>query len=112
MALFFDSIWFDAQLAAAGLRRPDVAAALGLSAEQIGDLWKDQRELSVADVRTLATLLRAPAAEIAGRAGVSTPVPPDEPDAALARVHERLDRLERTLADIKALVLDLRARPQ
>lgn len=112
MALFFDSTWFDARLAAAGLQRSDLAAALGLSAEQLGELWKDQRELSAADVRTLARLLCAPAAEVAARAGVSTPVPSDQPDDAVAQVHERLDRLERTLADIKALVLDLRARLQ
>jgi transcriptional regulator with XRE-family HTH domain len=110
MALFFDSTWFDEKLAAAGLQRSHVAAALGLSVEQVGELWKDQRELSAADVRTLAALLRAPAAEIAARAGVSTPVPSEQPADALARVHERLDRLERALADIKALVLDLRAR--
>lgn len=112
MALFFDSTWFDAKLAAAGLKRSDVAAALGLSAEQVGELWKDQRELSAADVRTLAALLRVPAAEIAARAGVSTPVPSDRHDDELSRMHERLDRLERTLAEIKALVLDLRARQQ
>ena len=112
MALFFDSTWFDARLAAAGLQRSDAAAALGLSVTQLSELWKDQRELSATDVRTLAALLRAPAAEVAARAGISTPVPSDQPADALTRVHERLDRLERTLADIKALVLDLRARLQ
>jgi hypothetical protein len=110
MALFFDSMWFDARLAAAGLQRSDAETALGLSTAELDELWKDQRELSAADVRTLAVLLRAPPAEIAARAGISTPVPSDQPADALARVHERLDRLERTLADIKALVLDLRAR--
>jgi len=53
-----------------------------------------------------------PSPDIATRAGISTPVPSDQPDEALVRVHERLDRLERTLAEIKALVLDLRARQQ
>ena len=47
MALFFDSAWFDARLEASGLRRADVAAALGLTAEQIAELWKDQRELMI-----------------------------------------------------------------
>jgi hypothetical protein len=75
-------------------------------------MWKDQRELSAADVRALAKLLQIAAPEIATRAGVSTPVPAPESDAALAKLNERLDRLERTLAEIKALVLDLRARPQ
>lgn len=112
MALFFDSAWFDAQIEAAGLRRADVAAALGLSAEQISELWKDQRELSAANVRALSALLGVPPAEIASRAGVSTPVPKDARSDALVRLHERLDRVERTLAEIKALVLDLRSRPQ
>ena len=112
MALFFDSAWFDARLEASGLRRADVAAALGLTAEQVAELWKDQRELSAANVRTLSALLGAPPAEIAERAGVSTPVPKDAPSDALANLHERLDRVERTLAEIKALVLDLLSKPQ
>jgi transcriptional regulator with XRE-family HTH domain len=112
MALFFDSAWFDARLVAAGLKRTDVAAALGLSAEQLAELWKDQRELSAGNVRTLSALLGVPAAEIAERAGVSTPVPKDVSSDALAHLNERLDRVERSLAEIKALVLDLRTKPQ
>jgi transcriptional regulator with XRE-family HTH domain len=110
MALFFDSDWFDARLAALGFERRDVAAALGLTFEQVGEMWKDQRELSAADVRALARLLQIAAPEIATRAGVSTPVPELESDEAMAKVNERLDRIERALAEIKALVLDLRAR--
>ena len=109
MALFFDSAWFDARLAAAGLRRADAAAALGLDAEQISELWKDQRELSANDVRILSALLAAPPAEIASRAGVSTPVPKEAVPNALAAFDERLARVERTLAEIKALLLDLRS---
>jgi predicted transcriptional regulator len=76
-------------------------------------MWKDQLELSAADVRTLAKLLHVSTSEIATRAGVSTPAPAlEEGDAALASLNERLDRLERTLAEIKALVLDLRTRAQ
>jgi len=67
MALFFDSAWFDSRLEALGLQRSHVAGALGLIAEQVADLWKDQRELSARDVRTLSALLRVPAAEIATR---------------------------------------------
>ena len=112
MALFFDSQWFDAQLSARKLSRADAAKALGLDAEQIADLWKDQRELSVRDVRVLAALLGHPAQEIATRAGVSTPVPVETPDtnAALAEFGERLTRIERTLVELKALILDLRKR--
>jgi len=112
MALFFDSVWFDARLPELGLRYADVSAALGLTSQQVSELWKDQRELSAADVRALSTLLRVSTSEIATRAGVSTPVPAPDGDEALVRLNERLDRLERTLAEIKALVLDLRARAQ
>jgi transcriptional regulator with XRE-family HTH domain len=109
--LFFDTDWFDARLAEFGLKQADISAALGLTPEQVNDLWKDQRELRIADVRALSKLLRASVEEIATRAGVSTPVPTLENDEALAKVNERLDRLERMLAEIKALVLDLRTRP-
>ena len=112
MALFFDSAWFDSRLEVLGLQRSQVAGALGLNAEQIAELWKDQRELSAADVRTLSALLRVPAAEIAARAGVSTPLPKDMSGDAVAQLNERLDRVERMLAEIKALVLDLRSRAQ
>jgi len=111
MALFFDSEWFDARLAGAGLARGDVAMALGLSAEQIAEVWKDQRELSANDVRVLSALLSVPAAEIASRAGVSTPVPKEAPPShELAAISERLARVERALAELKTLVLALGAR--
>jgi transcriptional regulator with XRE-family HTH domain len=115
MALFFDADWFDAQLTVRALSRADVAHALGLNAEQIAELWKDQRELSVRDVRALAALLGASVQEIAARAGVSTPVPADPPidtAAALVELSERLARVERGLLELKALLLDLRDRPQ
>lgn len=104
MALFFDSAWFDTRLAAAGLARGNVAAALGLTEEQVADLWKDQRELTADNVRVLGLLLGVPAAEIASRAGVSTPVPKD------VSGEDRLARIERTLDEIKALLLELRTR--
>ena len=112
MALFFDTDWFDARLKEFGLKHTDVASALALTPEQVSDMWKDQRELSAADVRHLARLLCVSTEEIATRAGVSTPVPALENDEALDKLNERLDRLERTLAEIKALVLDLRTRSQ
>jgi hypothetical protein len=112
MALFFDTDWFNARLQEFGLKPADISAALGLTPEQVDDMWKDQRELSAADVRALSKLLQVSAAEIATHAGVSTPFPAVEGDEALDKVNERLDRIERTLAEIKALVLDLRTRPQ
>src|SRR4029078_1997896 len=102
MALFFDAQWFDARLSACGLSRADAAKALGLDAAQISELWKDQRELSVRDVRVLAQLIGARAAEVANRAGVSTPVPGERPEdaaAAMAELSERLSRVERSLLE-------------
>jgi len=110
MALFFDSDWFDSRLAALGLRRADIGAALGFNAEQISEIWKDQRELNAGHVRTLSALLGVPAPEIADRAGVSTPIPKDIPSGEMNQIGERLDRIERSLAELKALVLELRAR--
>jgi len=113
MALFFDSVWFDARLASAGLTRATIAAALGLTEQQVGELWKDQRELSADNVRVLSALLGAPAAEIADRAGISTPVPKEAPPdaAALRDLAERLTRVERALAEIKSLILTLGPKP-
>lgn len=117
MALFFDTDWFDAALARTGLARADLARALGLSGEQIAEVWKDQRELSAANVAIIAALLAVPAEEIANHAGVSTPVPRPVPRdaaglaAAVADLSERMTRLERTLAEVKALLLDMRHTP-
>jgi transcriptional regulator with XRE-family HTH domain len=97
MALFFDSRWFDARLEALGLSRADIAGALGITSEQLAEMWKDQRELSANDVRILSALLAVGPEEIARRAGVSTPVPRiDDP------ISERLNRIEQALAEIRA----------
>jgi hypothetical protein len=111
MALFFDSEWFDARLVAAGLSRANLAAALGLTEPQLADVWKDQRELTADNVRMLGVLLAATPAEIASRAGVSTPVPKEAPPG-LAELSQRLARVEEALAEIKALVLALHGKPR
>jgi transcriptional regulator with XRE-family HTH domain len=106
MALFFDSAWFDAQLARAGLSRADVAAALGLSDREIGELWKDQREVHARDVRMLAALLGVSREEVASRAGVSTPRPDDDkPD-----LEARVARVEAALATLSEEIRTLRDR--
>src|ERR1700744_4465689 len=79
MALFFDAEWFNARLAAAHLARGDVARALGVSESEIAEVWKDQRELSARDAPVLASLLGVAPADIAHRAGISTPIPRTEP---------------------------------
>lgn len=98
MALFFDSEWFDQRLAALGLTRDAIAAALGFSADQLAEVWKDQRELRADHVRMLAGLLGVPAEEIASRAGVSTPVPRSDVETRLARVEAELVAIKALLA--------------
>ena len=105
MALFFDTQWFDERLAAAGLTRARLAQALSLTQSQIAEIWKDQRELSAREVATIASLLGATPQDVAHHAGISTPVPQA---TSLAEIAERLTRVERTLAELKALVIDLR----
>lgn len=100
MALFFDSGWFDARLSSLGLKRADVGAALGLNESQIAEMWKDQRELAAGEVRLIAALLGVTPKEVAGRAGVSTPVPCE----ASADLEWRLARVEAELAEIRALL--------
>ncbi len=103
MALFFDSEWFDARLVSAGLKRSDLAMALGLSEREIGELWKDQREISADNVRVIAPLLGATPHDVAKHAGVSTPIPA----ATMATTGWR--RIEMDLKEIKALLMELRA---
>ena len=96
MALFFDQAWFDAELARTGASREDVARLLSLTPQQVGELWKDQRELTARDVALLGRFLNQPVHVIAERAGVSTPVPDEKagPDAVIAALSERVDLLE------------------
>ncbi len=104
MALFFDKDWFDAALARSHMQRDDLARALGLSDVEIAELWKDQRELSAAEVSTIAALLAVSPEDIAHHAGVSTPVPRADAGDALARLEARLARVETLLEDIKILL--------
>ncbi len=109
MALFFDQGWFDAQLKQLGATQDDVARLLKLSSEQVAELWKDQRELRAADVQALAEYLKVAAAEVAMRAGVSTPIPAASKtiEKQLEEVNERLTRIERMIGELKTLMLPL-----
>ncbi|NWH08048.1 MAG: DNA-binding protein [Alphaproteobacteria bacterium] len=110
MALFFDAAWFNAQLAAGGLTAHDLARHLALSPEEVALMWKDQREVSASEVLAMARLFNATPEEVARRAGVSTPIPKTGGEAnaqilaALSAIEGRLQRLERGLADLKAMI--------
>ena len=111
MALFFDQDWFEARLKERGATREDLARLLKLTSEQVAELWKDQRELGAHQVSTIARLLGVPAADVARRAGVSTPVPDESNDvsARLDDMNERLQRLEKLVAELKVLLTTPRA---
>lgn len=106
MALFFDTGWFDAKLAAAHLSRADLARALGLSDGEIAEMWKDQRELSARHVAVIAALLNANANDVAEHAGISTPVPA----STTSDIDVRLTRIERSLEEMKAMLRELKDR--
>lgn len=102
MALFFDAEWFDARLGERGLSRTVLAAAAGLSEAELALAFKDQRELSAAEVAVFAELLGASAQEVAERAGISTPVPGrDDAGARIAALERRVAALEAELARLK-----------
>ena len=104
MALFFDQAWFDARLAERHLGKGDLGAVLGLDERAVAEIWKDQRELKADDVTVISALLNLPPAEIASRAGISTPVPGqtvarkgDDLAARLAAIEAKLDEILRRL---------------
>ena len=103
MALFFDAQWFDERLAERGLTRDALGAAAGLSAADLALVFKDQREISAAEVAIFAELLGVGVAQVANRAGISTPVPGHAGDAA-----DRIVALERRVAALEAEVSRLK----
>ena len=98
MALFFDAPWFDEKLSERGLSRAAMAAVAGLGEAELAEVFKDQREVSAGQVAAFAELLGVTAAEVADRAGVSTPTPKDDPVADLER---RVAALEAEIARLR-----------
>lgn len=121
MALFFDQRWFTDRLNELGKTPNGLAEAMGIELIDLAAVWKDQRELSVAEVRAMAAYLDAPVADVASRAGISTPIPEDACDAPAAAgeasgallvrlddMDARLARLERIVGDVHALLMEQR----
>ncbi|WP_293901628.1 helix-turn-helix domain-containing protein [Phenylobacterium sp.] len=103
MALFFDAPWFEAKLAERGLSRAVMAAVAGLTADELALVFKDQREVSAGQVAAFAELLGVSAAQVADRAGISTPAPgaPSAADANLAALERRVALLEAEIARLR-----------
>ncbi len=100
MALFFDKSWFDARLAERGLTRETLAAAAGLSADDLGLVFKDQREIAPAELRAFAELLGVDVSEAATRSGVTTKAV--EGADRLDQFEARLDQVENWIAEFEA----------
>ncbi len=102
MALFFDAAWFDEMLESRGLSRTVLAAVAGLTEAELVLVFKDQRELSAGQVAAFAELLGVSAAEVANRAGVSTPTPgASSPDTRVDALERRVAALEERLARLE-----------
>ena len=100
MALLFDQLWYDARLAERGLTRAVLAAVAGMTGEELALAYKDQRELTAAQIAAFAELLGVPLAEAARRAGVGA--------HAAALLGETLS-LDQKVAALEARVVALEA---
>ncbi|KRA61726.1 DNA-binding protein [Caulobacter sp. Root655] len=103
MALFFDQAWYDARLAERGLTRAVLAAVAGMTSDELALAFKDQRELTAAQVAAFAELLGVSLAEAARRAGVGAHA------AALVPPPEESVSLDRKVADLETRVAALEA---
>lgn len=120
MALFFDQDWFRARLAEAGKTHDILAAAAGLTVEELAAVWKDQMEVTADMVAGFARVLNVDAGEVASRCGVSTPdgavsvgpdhIARDDIRAMLTEGLARLDRLEGDVAMLQNLMTQLVAK--
>jgi uncharacterized small protein (DUF1192 family) len=107
MTLFFDQLWYDARLAERGLTRAVLAAVAGMTGEELVLAYKDQRELTAAQIAAFAELLGVPLAEAARRAGVgahaaSLPGEVLSVEQKVAALEARVAALEAELARLKA----------
>jgi hypothetical protein len=99
MALFFDRVWYETRLAQRGLDRAVLAAVAGMDVAALDLAFKDQRELSAAELTAFAELLGVTPAEAALRAGVRTAQKThDARDDRIAKLEARVAALEARLA--------------
>ncbi len=102
MTLFFDPGWYDARLAERGLDRAALAAAAGMDRQALDLAFKDQRELSPAEVAVFAEMLGVSREEAAQRAGIGAHAAPVDPAARrIADLEARVAALEARLAALE-----------
>jgi uncharacterized protein YceH (UPF0502 family) len=106
MALFFDQSWYDARLAERELSRTVLAAVAGMTGEELALAYKDQRELTAAQIAAFAELLGVPLAEAARRAGVGAHAA--APVAATPSLEQRVAALEARMASLEAEIARLK----
>ena len=106
MALFFDQVWYDARLAERGLARAVLAAVAGMTGEELALAYKDQRELTAAQIAAFAELLGVPLAEAARRAGVGAHAAA-LPGEALS-LDQKVAALEARVAALEAEIVRLK----
>ena len=102
MSLFFDAAWFDARLDALGLDRGALAAAAGLTREDLHQIIVNEREPSAAELEAFATVLRAELVEVTLRSGVASRQPEggQDSESRLDDLDARLDRIDRWLEEL------------
>lgn len=101
MSLFFDVAWFDARLGELGLDRGALAAAAGISRDDLHLIVLNEREPSGSELSAFAALLGVDLIEISLRSGISSRGPaPEDPTARLDDLDARLDRIDRWLEDL------------
>ena len=106
MSLFFDQDWFSAQLEKKQANKAMFAEALGVSAEVMAMIWKDQRALAADEVRKAARFLDVSEADIIKYAGIATPRAAGRSSACdLDDIALKLDRIERMLIELKHMVV-------
>lgn len=89
-------------MAERGLTPTVLAAASGMSEAELALVFKDQRELSAGEVAVFAELLGEAPAEIARQAGISTPVPDQDPLARIAALEHRVAVLEAEIVRLRS----------
>ena len=97
MGLCFDAAWGDTRLGALKLDRAALAAAAGLSREDLALIFANEREASGSEIRAFAALLQADLIEMSIRCGVAArnTAPPDaDPGSRLDHLNARLDAID------------------